>query len=193
MEKKLDTNSIWRLLRFDKGDIFIYLVFGIILIYVWKISNISAAFILPFIIFIGFMYLRQDYYHRVNLESEHLIEKIKINILKDSYPQISNNSELMLFINSIIIYKKLNPEIFNNFLDICEKYLLKKDIYSYLECIDVFEKFTYSITINMSKEHYLKKKELVNILKNFIKEPKRKMVEMQSFIPYNFYNNVNNF
>jgi len=187
MQKKLDPNSIWGLLNFDKGDILVYLITGTVLVYIWKISNISAAYLLPFIIFIGFMYLRQDYYHKVNLESEHLIEKIRINILKDAYPHISKNSELMLFINSVIVYRKLNPEVFIDFLDICEKYLLEKEIYSYLECINVFEKFIYSIPIQMSKEHYLKKKELTNILKNLVKEPKRKMVEMQTFIPYNFY------
>jgi hypothetical protein len=190
MEKRLSSNYIWELLNFDKGDIFAYLIAGTILVYVWKISNISAAYLLPFIIFIGIMYLKQDYYHKINLESEHLIEKIRINILKDDYPNISKNSELMLFINSVIVYKELNPEVFVDFLDICEKYLLEKDIYSYLECIDLFEQFIYSIPIQMLKEHYLKKKELTNILKNLIKEPKRKMVEMQTFIPYNFYNYV---
>ena len=94
MEKKLDTNSIWRLLNFDKGDIFIYLISGTLLVYIWKKSNISVAYLLPFIIFVGFIYLRQDYYHKINLESEHLIEKIKINILKDGYPQISKNNFL---------------------------------------------------------------------------------------------------
>ena len=79
----------------------------------------------------------------------------------------------------------------HDFLNICEKYLQKKDIYNYLECIDMFEKFIYSIPIYMSKEHYLKKKELTNILKNLIKEPKQKMIEMQTFIPYNYYNYTN--
>ncbi len=190
MERKLDPNSIWRLLNFDKGDVFIYLIAGTILVYVWKTSNISSAYLLPFIIFLGFVYLRQDYFHKINLESEHLIEKIKQNILKSNYPQISKNNELILFINSILIYKKLNPPVFDEFLDICEKFLLKKDIDIYLECINVFERFIYSIPIQMLKEHYLKKKELSNILKNLIKEPNRKMVEMQAFVPYNFYNYV---
>jgi hypothetical protein len=96
----------------------------------------------------------------------------------------------MLFINSIIVYKKLNPAVFSDFLNICEKYLQKKEIFNYLECIDIFEKFIYSIPIYMSKEHYLKKKELADILKKIVKEPKRKMVEMQTFIPYNFYNDI---
>jgi len=190
MEKKLDSNSIWKLLHFDKGDVFIYLIAGTVLVYIWKTSNISSAYLLPFIIFIGFIYLRQDYYHQINLELDHLIEQIKINILKDRYPQISKNNELILFINSIVVYKKLNPPVFVDFLNICEEYLVKKDIHIYFKCIDTFERFIYSIPINMSKEHYLKKKELANILKNLILEPKRKMVEMQSFIPYNFYNYV---
>ena len=189
-DKKLDKNSIWRLLKFDKKDIFVYLVAGVVLVYVWKISEISAAYLLPFIIFGIFVYLRQDYYHKINLETEHLIEKIKKTILKDGYPQISKNNELVLFINSVVVYKKLNPVLYSDFLDICEKFMFRKDIYNYLECIDMFDNFIYSIPLQMSKEHYLKKKELRNILKNLITEPKRKMVEMQSFIPYNFYSYV---
>lgn len=190
MEKKLDPNSIWRLLNFDKGDIFIYLIAGTVLVYVWTVSKISSALLLPFIIFVSFVYLRQDYYHKINLESEHLIEKIKQTILKYNYPQISKNNELILFIHSILVYKKLSPPVFDDFLAICEKFLVKKDIHIYFECINVFEKFIYSIPINMSKEHYLKKKELSNILRNLIVEPKRKMVEMQAFVPYNFYNYI---
>jgi hypothetical protein len=38
----------------------------------------------------------------------------------------------------------------------------------------------------------LKKKELVQILKQVLKEPKRKMVEMQSFIPYDPLENRSN-
>jgi hypothetical protein len=190
MEKKLNQNSIWRLLKFDKGDIFIYLIVGVVLVYIWKVSDISSALLLPFIIFLIFVYLRQDYYHKINLESQHLVEKIKINILNGRYPEILKNNELILFINSLSTYKKLNPDVFNDFLNKCEKFLQKKDIYIYIECIDTFEKFIYSLPVQMLKDHYLKKKELVNILKNLISEPKRKMVEMQTFIPYNFYNYI---
>ena len=41
----------------------------------------------------------------------------------------------------------------------------------------------------MLKNHYLKKKEFAIILKRSLEEPKRKMVEMQSFLPYNLTNN----
>ena len=123
MENKifLDKNSIWRLLKFDKGDIFAYLIFGTVLIYIWTISNIKSMYLLPFIIFIGFLYLRQDYYHKIDIQSDHILEDIKIKVLGNKYPNISKNDKMLLFLNSIYIYHKYNPVIFNDFLNINDR------------------------------------------------------------------------
>jgi len=180
---------MWKLLVFDRNDIFVYLIFGIGLIYIWKISNISSAYLLPFIIFIGFLYLRQDYYHKIHIEIDHKLEEIKKNILNNKYPFISSNSKMLIFLDSINLYSKYNPEIYRDFIEICEKYFKTKDIYIYIKCIDKFESFILALPIQQLKNHYLKKKEIVNILKQILTEPKRKMVEMQSFIPYDVVDN----
>jgi len=176
---------MWKLLVFNRSDIFIYLLFGIGLIYIWKISNISSAYLLPFIIFIGFIYLRQDYFHKINIETNYKLEEIKKNILNNKYPFISSNPKMLIFLDSIHLYSKYNPQNYKDFIEICEKYFKTKDIYIYLKCIDRYDNLILSLPIQILKNHYLKKKELVHILKQILSEPKRKMVEMQSFIPYN--------
>ena len=185
---KNDT-SIWRLLNFDKGDIFSYLIFGVAVTYIWKTSNISSIYILPFILLCIFIYLRQDYFHRTNLLIDHKIEQIKNDLLNNKYPNLMTDNDLLLFLDSIVIYKKYSPEVFSEFLDICEKYYIIKDIYNCIRCIEKFESFNYLIPIQMLKNHYLKKKEFAIILKRSLEEPKRKMVEMQSFLLYNLTNN----
>lgn len=181
----VENNNIWKLLIFDKGDVFTYLIFGIILIYIWKISSIGSMWLLPFIIFIGFIYFRQDYYHKINVQLEHKMDEIKTNLLNKKYLNLAKNNKMLIFLDSIQIYSKYNPINYTDFLKICDKYFINQDIYTYTHCIEKFEEFIYSLPIQMLKTHYLKKKELVDILKQFLKEPKRKMVEMQSFIPYN--------
>lgn len=182
-------SGIWKLLNFDKGDIFIYLIFGVGLVYIWKTSNISSMYIIPFLLLGLFIYLRQDYLHRTNLEIDHKLQDIKINLLKNKYLNISKDSNLLLFLDSIIIYKNYSPKVFFEFLDICEKYYINPDIYNFIKCTDKFDSFDHLLPIQLLKTHYLKKKELVNITRRILKEPKRKMVEMQSFIPFNLTDN----
>jgi hypothetical protein len=98
---------------------------------------------------------------------------------------------MLIFLDSILLYSKYNPENYRDFIEICEKYFKTKDIYIYMKCIDIFENFILALPIKLLNNHYLKKKELVNILKQILTEPKRKMVEMQSFIPYNVVDNKN--
>ena len=92
---------------------------------------------------------------------------------------------MLIFLDSIHLYSKYNPQNYKDFIEICEKYFKTKDIYIYLKCIDRYDNLILSLPIQILKNHYLKKKELVHILKQILSEPKRKMVEMQSFIPYN--------
>lgn len=178
-------NNIWQLLIFDKGDIFTYLIVGIVLIYIWKTSNIKSMYLLPFIIFIGFMYFRQDYHHKINLNLDHKIEEIKKKLLKGKYPHIASNNNMMFFLNSIEVFNKYNPQTYIDLLNICEKCLKKKDIFNCIDCVETYEAIIHSLPVNLLKTHYLKKKELASILKDIIVNPTRKTVEMQSYIPFN--------
>ena len=69
--------GIWNLLQFDKGDIFFYLISGIILMYIWKESNISINYWFPFVLLCIIIYLRQDWLHRIDLEQDHKLRDIK--------------------------------------------------------------------------------------------------------------------
>ena len=186
MEKDI---GIWKILNFDKGDIFTYLVFGVGIVYVWKISDISSMYILPIVLLGIFIYLRQDYLHRINIELDHKLNEIKLNLLQNKYLNMSKDNKMLMFLDSIAIYKKYSPRVFFEFLDVCERYYLKPDIYNFIDCVDKFESFNHLIPIQMLKSHFYFKKEMVNIIKKILKEPKRKMVEMQSFIPFNLTSN----
>ena len=179
----------WKLLKFDKGDIMFYLIFGVILIYIWQRSNISINYYFPFIILCIVIYLRQDYLHNIDLKIDHKLTDIKNTILKDKYNAIKNNSEILYWLNSIYIYKTYNSKIFNTLLDLLNKFYLNNDIYYLHLCLNNYDNFIYSLPLELSQDHYLNKIELKKILYKNLKNPKYKMVEMQSYIPSNFDDN----
>jgi hypothetical protein len=188
-------DKIWKLLKFDKGDIMFYLIFGVILIYIWQRSNISINYYFPFIILCIVIYLRQDYLHNIDLKVDHKLLDIRNTILKDTiYNSIENNSEILYWLNSIYIYKIYNSQNFKLLLDLLNKFYLNNDIYYLHLCLNNYDNFIYSLPIELSKDHYLKKIELKKILYKNLKNSKYKMVEMQSYIPSNFNDNyINNY
>lgn len=183
----------WKLLKFDKGDIMFYLIFGVILIYIWQRSNISINYYFPFIILCIVIYLRQDYYHNINLKVDHKLTDIRNTILKDTkYNSIENNSEILYWLNDIYIYKIYNSKNYKLLIDLLNKFYLNNDIYYLHLCLNNYDNFIYSLPLELSKDHYLKKIELKKILYKNLKNPKYKMVEMQSYIPSNFDDNYIN-
>jgi hypothetical protein len=99
----------WKLLKFDKGDIMFYLIFGVILIYIWRESKISINYFFPFIILCIIVYFRQDYLHHIDLKIDHKLLDIKNTILKDNnYISIEKNPEILYWLNNIYIYKTYN-------------------------------------------------------------------------------------
>jgi hypothetical protein len=188
-----DRDIKWTLLKFDKGDVFFYLITGVILLYIWKISNISINLIFPFIILCIIIYFRQDYLHIIDLKIDHKLEEIKNTILKENYTYLENNSELLYWLNDILIYKRYNSLNFSTLLDLLNKFYSNNDIYYLHLCIKTFENFEFSLPIQIFKTHYLKKLELKKILYKNLKNPKYKMVEMQSYIPFNFFNDEFNY
>lgn len=187
-------NKKWKLLKFDKGDIMFYLIFGVILIYIWQQSKISINYFFPFIILCIVVYLRQDYLHNINLKVEHKLSDIRNTILKEKkYNAIENNSEILYWLNSIYIYKTYNNKNFKILLDLLNKFYLNNDIYYLHLCLNNYDNFIYSLPLELTKDHYLKKIEIKKILYKNLKNPKYKMVEMQSYIPSNFDKNYINY
>jgi hypothetical protein len=183
----------WKLLKFDKGDIMFYLIFGVILIYIWQRSNISINYYFPFIILCIVIYLRQDYYHNIDLKIDHKLVDIKNIILKDNnYKNIENNAEILYWLNNIYIYKTYNSNNFKILLNLLNKFYSNNDIYYLHLCLKTYNDFIYSLPIELSENHYLNKLEFKKILYKNLKNQKYKMVEMQSYIPYNFYNDYFN-
>ena len=187
----------WKLLKFDKGDIMFYLIFGVILIYIWQLSNISINYFFPFIILCIVIYLRQYYLHNIDLKIDHKLSDIKNTILKNNllkYNTIENNAEILYFLNDIKKYKTYNNKNFILLLDLLNKFYLNNDIYYLHLILNNYDNFIYSLPLELSKDHYLNKIKLSKILYKNLKNPKYKMVEMQSYIPSNFDNNyINNF
>ena len=133
--------------------------------------------------------MRQSYFLNKNLQTEKQLELIKNKLLKEKYDGITVHNNMVLFLDSIIVYKKYSQIVFKEFLDICEKYYKKSDIYNYIACVDKFESFIFIIPNQLIKFHYLKKKEFAKILQESLEKPKRKMIEMQDYIPYNLTTN----
>ena len=189
----IDRDIKWKLLNFDKGDILFYLIAGVILLYIWKISNISINLIFPFIILCIIIYLRQDYLHIIDLKIDHKLIEIKNTILKKKYKYLENNSEILYWLNDIFIYKRYNSLNFKTLIDLLNKFYSNNDIYYLHLCMKTFENFEFSLPIQIFKNHYLKKLELKKILYKNLKNPKYKMIEMQSYIPFNFFNDEFNY
>ena len=185
-------DKIWKLLKFDKGDIMFYLIFGVILIYIWQQSNISINYFFPFSILCIIIYLRQDYLHNLNLQVDHKLLDIKKTILKDNYRYLEKSPEILYLLNDIYIYKTYNPHNFKTFLNLLNKFYSNNDIYYLHLCLKTYDDFIYSLPIELSENHYLNKLEFKKILYKNLKNQKYKMVEMQSYIPYNFYNDYFN-
>ena len=180
----------WKLLKFDKGDIMFYLIFGVILIYIWQRSNISINYYFPFIILCIVIYLRQDYLHIIDLKVDHKLSDFKNTILKDKkYNAIENNSEILYWLNDIKKYRTYNNKNFILLLDLLNKFYLNNDIYYLHLCLNNYDNFIYSLPLELSEDHYLNKIKLSKILYKNLKNPKYKMVEMQSYIPSNFDDN----
>jgi hypothetical protein len=186
-------DKIWKLLKFDKGDIMFYLIFGVILIYIWQRSNISINYYLPFIILCIVIYLRQDYLHIIDLKVDHKLSDFKNTILKDKkYNAIENNSEILYWLNDIKKYRTYNNKNFILLLDLLNKFYLNNDIYYLHLCLNNYDNFIYSLPLELVEDHYLNKIKLSKILYKNLKNPKYKMVEMQSYIPSNFDDNYIN-
>ena len=183
----------WKLLKFDKGDIMFYLIFGVILIYIWQQSKISINYFFPFIILCIIIYFRQDYLHHIDLKIDHKLLDIKNTILKDNnYISIEKNPEILYWLNNIYIYKTYNSNNFKILLNLLNKFYSNNDIYYLHLSLKSYDDFIYSLPIELSENHYLNKLELKKILYKNLKSPKYKMVEMQSYIPYNFENDYFN-
>jgi len=183
----------WKLLKFDKGDIMFYLIFGVILIYIWRESKISINYFFPFIILCIIIYFRQDYLHHIDLKIDHKLLDIKNTILKDNnYISIEKNPEILYWLNNIYIYKTYNSNNFKILLNLLNKFYSNNDIYYLHLSLKSYDDFIYSLPIELSENHYLNKLELKKILYKNLKSPKYKMVEMQSYIPYNFENDYFN-
>ena len=93
-------------------------------------------------------------------------------------------SELILLLYFIVLFSLIYIGI----------HYLNNDIYYLHLCLNNYDNFIYSLPLELSKDHYLKKIELKKILYKNLKNPKYKMVEMQSYIPSNFDDNyINNY
>ena len=170
-----------------------YLIFGVMLIYIWQRSNISINYYFPFIILCIVIYLRQDYLHNIDLKIDHKLSDIKNTILKDKkYNAIENNSEILYWLNDIKKYRTYNNKNFILLLDLLNKFYLNNDIYYLHLILNNYDNFIYSLPLELSEDHYLNKIKLSKILYKNLKNPKYKMVEMQSYIPSNFDDNYIN-
>jgi hypothetical protein len=136
---------------FNKNDIFIYLIIGISLIYIWKTLNISLNYLFPFLIFIGIIYIREN-------------KKIKKE----------EKNEINIFLESIKQYELYNPLVYKDLLITCDEYLLNGDIINYLKCIEIYDQLNYSLPIGMIKEFYIRKKEFISILQKLLIKPQEK-------------------
>ena len=180
-----DTTYLHKILSFDKGDIFYYIIIGTFLFYIWFESQISINYLLPFIILLMIIYYRQDYLHNIDLTIDHKLKKIVNNLLQNNYKYLQNHSEILYFLNDIEIYKKYNLNNFNNLLDILNKFYKVKKINELFLVLEVFNRFIYALPIELSKDFYININKLNKILYEHIKLDKLIKVEMQSYIPYN--------
>ena len=181
-----DTSYIQQILSFDKGDIFFYIIIGTILFYIWFESQISINYLMPFLILLMIILYRQNYLHNVNLSIDHKIREINDYILNNEYRYLQNNSEILYFLENIKIYKKYNPNNFYDLLDILNKFYKVKKIDELYLVLEVFNRFIYTLPIELSKDFYYEINKLNKILYNNIKSNKVNKIEMQSYIPYNF-------
>jgi len=182
----INNNNIFEFLKFDKVNILFYLIVGVILIYIWKRSNISINYFFPFIILLMIVYIRQLYLYKNKINASNNLEKIKNKILKENYNNLKNNREILYWLDDIYIYIIYNSTNFKLFLDLLNKFYSNNDIYYLHLCLKSYDQFFLSLPINLAKNNYIKKLELIKILKTNLKDPKYKMIEMQSYIPYNF-------
>lgn len=161
----MNNTNIWNLLQFDKGDIFFYLVSGVILMYIWKDSNISINYWFPFVLLCIIIYLRQDWLHRIDLQQDHKLKDIKNQILANKYNMIEEKLEILYFLDSIKIYKKYNNKTFEILLNGLNKYYIQSDVSNLKYCMDVYDSMIYSLPQELANDHYIKKNELLTILK----------------------------
>ena len=181
-----DTSYIQQILSFDKGDIFFYIIIGTILFYIWFESQISINYLLPFIILLMIMLYRQDYLHNVDLTIDHKLKDINEHILNNDYIYLQNNSEILYFLEEIMIYKKYNKDNYKDLLEILNIFYKRKSIDELYLVLEIFSRFIYTLPLELSKDFYKKINKLNKILYENIKSNKLKTVEMESYIPYNF-------
>jgi hypothetical protein len=178
-------SNLWKILSFDKNDIFLYIIFSTVIIYIWKISNISINYLFPFIILCMIIYLKQLYLYEIDIYNESKLLHIKNFISKLQLNELVDN-DIINILNKIFIYNTYNPTNYNLLLKTLNKFNSTHDIYTLHLCLKTYENFIYSLPIEALKDHYLNKVELTNILYRKLNDPKNKMIEMQSLIPYNF-------
>ena len=190
----METSSLWKILSFKKENILLYLIFGVILTYIWKISNISINYIFPFIILCMIIFLKQYYLYSIELEKDRNLLGMQKILLDGKYNELEGNDKILYWLNDIYIYNTYNPTNFILLLKTLNKFYLTRDIYTLHLSLKTYENFIYSLPIEILKDHYLHKIKLINILYKQINNPKRNMIEMQTLIPYNFdindYNNL---
>jgi len=184
----IEKTYLENLLKFDKGDVVHYLFCAVILFYIWYISNINIKYLFPFFILALYIFYRQDLLHNLDLSIDHKLRNIINKILENNYFHI-NNPDILYFLDDIKIYKKYNPENFIDLLEILNKYYKTINIYNLDLVLQIFNRFIYSLPLELSKDFYLNINRLKKILNKSILSDKYTKIEMQSYIPYNYINN----
>lgn len=160
----IDKTYLQQILKFNKEDIYFYIIFGTIIFYIFHIYQISINYLLPFIIFCFIIYYRQDYLQNTNLQDNNKLKEINNNILHNNFLYLQNNQSILYFLDDIKIYKKYNSQNFQDLLEILNKYYKLQNIDTLVETLDIFNRFIYALPIQLVKDFYINLNRLRDIL-----------------------------
>lgn len=174
-------SSYWmNLINIDNKNIIHYLIVGVVIVYIWFLSDISVKYIIPFIILVAYIILKQDFiYNKEKLIADKLLS-IENNILKNKYEVLNKDKKMILFLEEIKIYHIYNPKLFKNFLESIEYFYIKRDIIRLNIVLELYQSFVFTIPINFSKDLYINLFKLKDILVSALDDTK---AEMQIYIP----------
>ena len=185
-------NYINEILSYNKNTIIFYLCIGTFLFYIWYLSNISINYLFPFILLLLIFVIKQNNVYNTRMNSNNKLETILKTIINNNYIYIPHTTDILNFLNDISIYKKYNSDNFTDLLEQLNKYYKYNTLDHLLITLEIFNRFIYSLPIEKTYNLNIQAQNLKNILYKTLKKNKYNRVEMQSYIPNNFYNNNNN-
>jgi hypothetical protein len=167
------------------SELLIYLSYGVTLMYIWYISQIKIHYIFPFLILLLIIVHQEK-----NKTETFTGNKLRINnIIKELYDEkydYLETEEIVLFIETLKPIRIHNTPFFNTFLNDMNIYFRKLNMSSLLNVMNTFEALYFTIPMELTDFYTDRITSLKDLLFKYLVEEDKKIIEMQSYLPYDY-------